>query len=361
MDIDTIAAKQRLQHSSMNEAPKVLLVDDREDNLLSMEAILKTDGYQFITAYSGNEALKILNRESDFAIILMDVKMPTLSGFDTATLIYERESLKHIPIIFITANYYGEENLFKGYQSGGIDYIFKPINPEILRAKVSIFIELYRKNRLLIAQDQKLLEINLQLSDELNNVKAAALKLKVINYNLRKKITDLESLMTVSQTPAEESEFVLSDLNQLVDNLLNDMKDEVNGAVISVSKLPSVCISPRLIGPVLKNLIHNTLSRQEKNISPIVCIRSERSSHEISTVNVHAAGKSFWNIFVEDHCNEFSQEHPGDTTAEHCDTEFGLVFCKQIIEQHKGSISAKAKGRENLTYIISLPAENQTY
>src|SRR5205085_3780883 len=98
--------------------PKILLVDDREDNLLSIETILEPDGYIFVKAKSGKEALKILLKEFDFAMILMDVKMPNLNGFETATLIYEREKLRHIPIIFITANNYGEENIFKGYQAG---------------------------------------------------------------------------------------------------------------------------------------------------------------------------------------------------------------------------------------------------
>jgi len=130
--------------------PKILLVDDREDNLLSIETILSPNGYTFYKASSGKDALKILLEETDFAIILMDVKMPILNGFETATLIYEREKLKHIPIIFITANNYGDENVFKGYQAGGIDYIFKPINPEVLRVKVSVFVNLYKKNRLLL-------------------------------------------------------------------------------------------------------------------------------------------------------------------------------------------------------------------
>ncbi|HET7179723.1 MAG TPA: response regulator [Chryseosolibacter sp.] len=186
--------------------PKILLVDDREDNLLSIEAILKQDDYAFTMAYSGSEALKILNKESDFAMILMDVKMPILSGFETASLIYERETLKHIPIIFITANYYGEENLFKGYQSGGIDYIFKPINPEVLRAKVAIFIDLYRKNRLLVQQDEKLVEINKRLTHEMKELKDSSEKLKEVNRNLRKKIEDLESIMKVSKIPIEKSE-----------------------------------------------------------------------------------------------------------------------------------------------------------
>src|ERR1700710_909778 len=103
--------------------PKILLVDDREDNLLSIESILEPGGYIFVKANSGRNALKILLTEFDFAMILMDVKMPNLNGFETATLIYEREKLKHIPIIFITANSYGDENVFKGYRAGAVDYI----------------------------------------------------------------------------------------------------------------------------------------------------------------------------------------------------------------------------------------------
>ena len=100
---------------------KILLVDDRPDNLFSMETILEPDGYELVKAASGREALKILLSEFDFALILMDVKMPNLNGFETAELIYEREKLRHIPIVFITANNYGDENMFKGYRTGAVD------------------------------------------------------------------------------------------------------------------------------------------------------------------------------------------------------------------------------------------------
>src|SRR3954471_23918407 len=125
--------------------PKILLVDDREDNLLSIETILEPGGYKFAKASSGRQALKILLQEFDFAMILMDVKMPNLNGFETAALIYERERLRHIPIIFITAHSYAEETIFRGYRTGAVDYISKPINPGLLKAKVSVFIELYQK------------------------------------------------------------------------------------------------------------------------------------------------------------------------------------------------------------------------
>ena len=132
---------------------KILLVDDREDNLLSIETILEPAGYTFVKALSGREALKVLLNEFDFALILMDVKMPNLNGFETASLIDHRERLRHIPIIFITANNYGDEQVFKGYMTGAVDYIYKPINPDLLRAKVGVFIDLYKMNHRLLAQE----------------------------------------------------------------------------------------------------------------------------------------------------------------------------------------------------------------
>ena len=121
---------------------KILLVDDRENNLLSMESILERDKYHLVKATSGTEALKILLKDWDFTLILMDVEMPVLNGFETAAMIYQREKLRHIPIIFITAHSYGEENVFKGYKAGAVDYIYKPIQPDLLRVKVSVFVDL---------------------------------------------------------------------------------------------------------------------------------------------------------------------------------------------------------------------------
>src|SRR3982751_1134764 len=175
----------------MNE--KILLVDDREDNLLSIETILEPDGYAFVKASSGKNALKVLLQETDFALILMDVKMPDLNGFETASLIYEREKLRHIPIVFITAHSYGDENVFKGYRAGAVDYIYKPINPDLLRAKVSVFIDLYRKNHQLIAQEQKLIAINKNLEAEISERKNSEEKIKALNLQLLQNIDKLEA------------------------------------------------------------------------------------------------------------------------------------------------------------------------
>jgi signal transduction histidine kinase len=182
------------KENGITRAPevKLLVVDDREDNLFSIESILEQNNYTIRKANSGRAALKILLHEHDFTLILMDVQMPDLNGFETATLIYERDRLKHIPIIFITANDHGEENMFKGYQMGGVDYIYKPINPDLLRAKVSVFVDLYNKNHQLLAQEQKLIAINRSLEKEIEERISSEEQIKNLNNQLLENISQLK-------------------------------------------------------------------------------------------------------------------------------------------------------------------------
>jgi PAS domain S-box-containing protein len=142
---------------------KILLVDDRKEDLLSLEIILAQPNYSFSKAASGRDALRILLKEQDFALILIDVQMPLLDGFETAQLIRESEKVKHIPIIFLTANDDRPNNIFKGYKAGAVDFMIKPLIPEIIRAKVSVFAELYKKNNELQAQKYSLLTLNMEL------------------------------------------------------------------------------------------------------------------------------------------------------------------------------------------------------
>ena len=135
----------------------ILLVDDRPENLLALEAILEPLAQTLVRANSGEEALKhLLTRE--FAVILLDVQMPGMNGFDTARLIKARERSRHIPIIFLTAISKDEEYVFKGYSVGAVDYMFKPFQPDILRSKVSVFVDLYRKQEQIKLQDELLRE-----------------------------------------------------------------------------------------------------------------------------------------------------------------------------------------------------------
>ncbi|MFF4557906.1 two-component system response regulator [Streptomyces sp. NPDC001422] len=123
----------------------MLLVDDRPENLLALEAILSALDQTLVRASSGEEALKALLTD-DFAVILLDVQMPGMDGFETAAHIKRRERTRDIPIIFLTAINHGPHHTFRGYAAGAVDYISKPFDPWVLRAKVSVFVELYMKN-----------------------------------------------------------------------------------------------------------------------------------------------------------------------------------------------------------------------
>src|SRR5688500_1965937 len=136
------------------------MVDDRPENLIALEAALEPLGQNLVKANSGEEALRLLLRE-EFAVILLDVQMPGMDGFDTAMQIKQREKTKDIPIIFLTAISREPHHALRGYSTGAVDYIAKPFDPWVLRAKVAVFVDLYEKNALLKSQ-KELLGIRLE-------------------------------------------------------------------------------------------------------------------------------------------------------------------------------------------------------
>ncbi|MER2057876.1 MAG: EAL domain-containing protein [Niallia sp.] len=140
----------------------ILLVDDRPENLLALEAIIEQKEYNLIKAFSGEEALKYLLKY-DFAAILLDVQMPGMDGFGTAKIIKAREKTKNIPILFITANNMDSEHIFTGYLLGAIDYILKPFDPIILKTKVERLVEIYKMNQMLKKQAERLEEKKVEL------------------------------------------------------------------------------------------------------------------------------------------------------------------------------------------------------
>jgi len=129
-----------------NDRQNILIVDDRPENLVALAALLEHPDLSIITATSGNEALGLV-LERDFALVLLDVQMPGMDGFETAELMRGPEKTRHIPIIFVTAISKEQKHIFKGYEAGAVDYLFKPVDPHILKNKVRVFLELHRQRR----------------------------------------------------------------------------------------------------------------------------------------------------------------------------------------------------------------------
>jgi len=347
---------------------KILLVDDREDNILSLEAILEPDGYELVKAQSGHQALKILLKEFDFALILMDVKMPGLNGFETAALIYDREKLRHIPVIFITATNSGDENIYKGYKAGAVDFIHKPLNPDLLRAKVEVFVELYRKNNRLRIQERKLVAINKSLQNEIKEKNASEEKVKELNSMLMNNITKLEAtnkdldnfafmashdmqeplrkirmfanflsegyihlldeqgktfisrilvstermqqlindLLSFSKVSKAEDSFVITDLTELVKEVSVELRDnlEERKGQLIIDTLPSIPVNPNLIRSLFYNLIHNSIKYSKKEVPPIIKVYEQQKQLE-DKIN----GAESYRIVIEDNGIGFEQKY----------------------------------------------------
>ena len=155
----------------------ILIVDDDPANVLAMKEVLATLGSRLVTAHSGEQALRHV-LEEDFAAILLDVRMPGIDGFTTAKLIRERKRSRHTPIIFMTAAQEDFASMFRGYRAGGVDYIVKPIVPEVLRSKLAVFVGLHDMNRMLSAElaERSLTEQRLRSSEEKLRALAAHLQ-----------------------------------------------------------------------------------------------------------------------------------------------------------------------------------------
>ena len=354
---------------------KILLVDDREDNLFSIAAILEEDKYNIVMANSGRAALKILLTQHDFSLILMDVQMPDLNGFETATIIYERDILKNIPIIFITAYSKDDDHIFKGYKMGGVDYIYKPINPDLLRVKVSVFVELYRKNLQLQLQEKKLLTVNRSLQKEIEDRKISEDKVQQLNEQLiqnnahlkqmneeldqfaymashdlqeplrkiqmfsdkilLKKEQDDESekyfskiisasrrmqsliknLLEFSRHSVSSSDFRVTDLNQLVKDTLTDLEIEIekSSAQITYNNLPVISAVPGLMQRLFYNLLSNAIKFHKKELLPVIDIKAEKMEPaELLNFIGHLNGSIYYKITVRDNGIGFDNKHSGD-------------------------------------------------
>jgi PAS domain S-box-containing protein len=180
------------------ETPKVLLVDDQPRNLDALEAMLESADCTFVRAHSADEALLCLLRH-DFAAIVLDIKMPGMGGIELASLIKQRKRSQDVPIVFLTAYMVDDDDVLRGYGVGGVDYLSKPINAEILRSKIGVFIDLFRKTRALG-------ELNEALRREIGERERAQAALQLANEELERRVQERTAELTRAHQGVRENE-----------------------------------------------------------------------------------------------------------------------------------------------------------
>src|SRR5882762_7074858 len=164
---------------SSSSVASILIVDDDRGNLMALEALLQGLGQNLVLAHSGEEALRCVLKQ-DFAVILLEVRMPGVDGFETARLIRERQRSRDTPVIFVTGASEDVGSMFRGYEVGAVDYIFKPLIPEVLRSKVAVFIELHAKNAALVREITEHERTGERLRESEENLRALAVRLRSV-------------------------------------------------------------------------------------------------------------------------------------------------------------------------------------
>lgn len=367
----------------------LLLVDDVPENLLALEAALEPLGHRTVRASSGEEALKCLLKEDDFAAVVLDVQMPGLDGFETALAIRQRERTSNVPIIFLTAISRDDDHRLKGYAAGAVDYIFKPVDPELLRAKVSVFVRLYTAERDLRRQKEELKEQALELARSNADLDQFA---SVVSHDLREPLNVIGGYLEllndrVSTHLDDRSREWLSRVNrcaermsELVDELLSysrvladegwpqvgpvALADTVTNAVENLqasiaasssrvevgAPLPSVRATSLQLTQVLGNLIGNSI--RHGGGAPVTVSVSAQASGDLVTVRVADDGPGLPPEQMERVFGMFERHGDGPQPS----TGLGLAICRRIVGRMGGRIWMEPNSGPGVSVYFTMPA-----
>jgi signal transduction histidine kinase len=368
------------------EAANILLVDDRPENLLALEAVLEPLGQRLVRAGSGEDALKHLLTE-DFALILLDVQMPGLDGFDTATHIKSREKTRDIPIIFITAINREPHHAMRGYDTGAVDYIAKPFEPWLLQAKVRAFLELHEKSALLKRQARELARSNAELEEfayvashdlqEPLQLVSGFLELLVDRHG-EELSGDARDIVRRASTALGRMDALIHDLLRyaqvgsgatraqqpvelrvVVDGVVAQLAAAIDeaGASVEVGDLPTVDGNPTLLAQLFQNLLSNALKFRRRDVPLEVVVSAERSSD--------VDDRATWIVSVQDNgvgvaperadkvFAMFERLHSADEVP---GTGIGLAIARKIVERHGGRIWVEASPGGGATLAFTLPS-----
>jgi two-component system sensor histidine kinase/response regulator len=360
---------------------RILVVDDRNENLFAMERILKVLKCEIFKAHSGNEALSLTLRH-DFALILLDVNMPDMDGFELAELLRGHEETDKIPIIFVTAINTEDKSVFKGYESGAVDYLFKPVDTDILLSKVKVFLELNLKKKELEAIQAKLERSNENLSEFAQvvshdfknplNVITGLSELVIDKHgeglsekgkecmhhiaNAAGRMTRLVTdLLVYAQVDAKPALYSSIDLNTIVEDVINDLSNKIeqSGAQVKLeNQLVKIEADQTQMYQLFLNIIDNGIKYQDKNRSPYVNITMHPEiiqGYCQIVIKDHGVGMKSADI---EHI--FQPFHRLDSAKSFEGTGLGLATVKKIMDQHQGKIEVESVLGEGSTFRIYL-------
>jgi two-component system, sensor histidine kinase and response regulator len=384
---------------AIEDRVNILLVDDQPANLVALEAMLQGLGQNLIKAESGREALKWLLTH-EFAVILLDVKMPEMDGFETATLIRQRDKSRHTPILFLTANDNTQTQAVRGYAVGAVDYLVKPVVPEFVRSKVAVFVELAKKTELLRRQTQLLVESE-QAALELAETRAELVRdlehknrelesfSYAVSHDLRAPLRRIDSfsravlesqgdrldeaghryLERVREASQHMSQLIddvlyLSrvtraelrdqevDLSALATLILTRLQESEPGRKVEVRIRPAVLVTGdgQLLRIALENLLENAWKFTAKQPDARIEFGATQASGE-PTYFVRDNGAGFDMTYVDRLFGPFQRLHP---QAEFPGSGIGLATVQRIVHRHGGRVWAEGLVGQGATFQFTL-------
>jgi signal transduction histidine kinase len=363
--------------------PNILVVDDRRENLLATEKVLKPLRATIFKASSGNEALSLILRQR-FAVVLLDVQMPEMDGFETAMLMQEHDSMRGVPIIFVTAISKEDKYASQAAEIGAVDYIFKPINPEILKSKVKVYLDLY-------VQREEILKLNavLQQSNEelerfayvcshdmqepvrmmnsyaglLAEKYQASLDEKGQKYlgfiisNAARMQKMIRDILSFSRVGREEIKLEKVDCDDVLREVIAEFESVIDAKAASLTcgNLPALETSPTLIRVLFQNLVGNALKFQDGGEPPRIDIwAEEQDGHWRFSVRDNGIGidpafrEKIFTIFQRFHRRE---DFPG--------TGIGLSTCRKFVRLCGGDIGFESAAGEGTVFHFTLPKKGR--